>query len=76
MKNKMKKVKMTIIRSLHFLVVSLKENVEIVVQSGIKQKITNLKRAKMLVRIAENTTIFKNMQIMALIALIVIVQVT
>jgi hypothetical protein len=39
--NKKKKVKMTIIRRLHFLVVNLKENVEIVVQLGIKQNIAN-----------------------------------
>jgi hypothetical protein len=42
-KNKMKGVKMTIIRRLHFLVVNLKENVEIVVQLGIKQRIANQK---------------------------------
>jgi hypothetical protein len=58
------------------LVVNLKENVEIVVQSGIKQKIANQKQAKMVVRVAETTIIFKNIQIMALIALIVVVQVT
>jgi hypothetical protein len=39
--NKMKRVKMTIIRRLHFFVVNLKGNVEIVVQSGIKQRIAN-----------------------------------
>jgi hypothetical protein len=59
-----------------FLVVNSKVNVKIVVQSGIKQRIANQKRAKMVVRIAETTTIFKNMQIMALIALIVVIQVT
>jgi hypothetical protein len=57
------------------LVVNLKENVKIVVQSGIKQMIANQKRAKMVVRIAEITTIFKNMQIMVLIALTVVIQV-
>jgi hypothetical protein len=36
-------VKITILRRLHFLVVNLKENVEIVVQSGIKQRIENQK---------------------------------
>jgi hypothetical protein len=41
-----------------------------------KQRIANQKRAKMVVRIAEITTIFKNMQIMALTALIVAVEVT
>jgi hypothetical protein len=71
----MKRVKMTIIRRLHFLVVNLKENVEIVVQSGIKQRIVNQKRTKMAVRIAEITTIFRNMQILALTALIVVDQV-
>jgi hypothetical protein len=58
------------------VVVNLRENVKIVVQSGIKQRIANQKRAKMVVRIVETTIIFKNIQIMALIALIVIVQVT
>jgi hypothetical protein len=75
MKDKTKRVKSTIIRRLHFLVVNLKENVEIVVQSGIKQRIANQKRIKMVVRIAEITTIFRNMQVMALTALIVVVQV-
>jgi hypothetical protein len=56
-------------------VVNLKENVEIVVQSGIKQRIENQKQTKMVVRIAEITTVFRNMQVMALTALIVIVQV-
>jgi hypothetical protein len=56
-------------------VVNLKENVEIVMQSGIKRKIVNQKRTKMAVGIAEITTIFRNMQVMALIALIFILQV-
>jgi hypothetical protein len=72
---KMKTVKMTIIRRLHLLVVNLNENVEIVVQPGIKQRIANQKQTKMAVRIAEITEIFRMIQVMALIALIVIVQV-
>jgi hypothetical protein len=75
MKNKMMRVKMTIIRRWHFLEVNLKENVEIVVRSGIKQRIANKKRTKMVVKIAKTTIIFKNMQVMALIAFIVVVQV-
>jgi hypothetical protein len=55
-------------------VVNLKENVEIVVQSGIKQKIANQKRTKMVVRISEITTVFRNMRIMALTVIIIIVQ--
>jgi hypothetical protein len=47
-----------------------------VVQSGIKQRIANQKQTKMVVRIAETTTIFRNMQVMALIALIVVIQIT
>jgi hypothetical protein len=43
MKNKMKRMKMTMIRRQHFLVVNLKENVKIVVQLGIKQRIENQK---------------------------------
>jgi uncharacterized protein len=57
------------------LVVNLKENIEMVVQSGIKQRIANYKQINMVVRIADITTIFRNMQVMALTAL-VIVQVT
>jgi hypothetical protein len=76
MKDKMKRVKMTIIRRLHFLVVNLKKNVKIVVQSGIRKRIANQKQVKMVVRIEETTTIFKNIQKKALIALIVVVQVT
>jgi hypothetical protein len=58
------------------LVVNSKENLKIVVQSGIKRNIANQKQIKMMVRVAETTTIFKNMQVMALTALIVVVQVT
>jgi hypothetical protein len=57
------------------LVVNLKENIEMVVQSGIKQRIANYKQINMVVRIVDITTIFRNIQVMALTAL-VIVQVT
>jgi hypothetical protein len=56
-------------------VVNLKENVEIVVQSGIKQRIANWKKTKMVVRTVEITTVFRKMQAMALTALIVVIQV-
>jgi hypothetical protein len=55
--------------------VNSKKNVEIVVQSGIKQRIANQKRTKAVVIIAEITTIFRNMQVMALTARIVVIQV-
>jgi hypothetical protein len=42
-----------------YLVVNLKENVEIVVQMGIKRKTVNQKQTKEAVRIAEITTIFR-----------------
>jgi hypothetical protein len=74
-RNKMERLKMTRIRRLHFLVVNLKENVKIVVQSGKKQRISNQNQTKMPVIIAEITKIFRNMQVMALIVLIIVVQV-
>jgi hypothetical protein len=74
MKNKMKRVKMTRIRRLHFLVVNLKENVEIVMQLGIKLRIANQKQTKMVVRTAENKTIFRKIRVIALTALIVVIQ--
>jgi hypothetical protein len=58
-----------------FLVVNLKENVEIVVRSGIKRKTVNQKQTKMAVRTAKITTIFRKTRVVALIALIVVDQV-
>jgi hypothetical protein len=49
------------------LVVNSKKNVEIVVQSGIKQRIANQKRTKAVVIIAEITTIFRNMCVITLL---------
>jgi hypothetical protein len=53
----------------------LKENVVIVMQSGIKQRIVNQKRTKMAVRKEEITTIFRKIRVTALIVLIVVNQV-
>jgi hypothetical protein len=66
MKNEKKKVKTTIIRRYHFLMV---------VRLDIKQKDCKLKQTKMAVRTAEITTIFRKKRVIALIALIVVDQV-
>jgi hypothetical protein len=70
----MTRVKITITKMLHFWVVNLNENVEIVVQSGTKQRIASQNSAKMAVRIAEIIITFRNIQVMALTALIVVNQ--
>jgi hypothetical protein len=51
-------------------VVNLKENVEIVVQSGIKQRIVNLKRTKMAAKTEEVTTFSRKIQVMAILHLL------
>jgi hypothetical protein len=68
------KVKMTITKRLHFLVVNSIENVEIVVQSSINQRIASQNSAKMAVGTAEIIITFRNIQVMALPTLIVVDQ--
>jgi hypothetical protein len=65
---------MTIIRMLHFLVTNLKENVNIVVNSKIKQRISRRNFIKMAIITAEIITVFRKIRVLALNALIAVDQ--